>query len=236
MKNLNNLIIQYKQSKDKKILDNICAELKSTVKQKATFIYYKKFYPLNLHHLCKFCRECTELNNVPKREHNTICKSCERCRCIKGFFNLKKDGLCEYQDVENDIWLEILREIENFNITKDFNTYLFSCLWDFIPSFITKNFVKSLLNKPLTKIDNEGNETEREIPADPEKPTELQVSAEEIMSICKDDFEKKILTIILKYKKINRSKIAKQLEVTPQYISLILRDLRKRAKKFLAKN
>jgi len=235
MINLTNLVIQYKRSKDKQIMDKICAELKLTIQQKAKFIYFAKWYPLNLYHPCKYCRNCNKLNNVPKAEHNTICRDCEVCRCVKGFFNLKKDGLCEYQDVENDIWLEVLRVIENFDITKDFNVYVFSCLWEFIPTFITKNFVKSLLNKPLTKIDDEGNETELEISNEPKEKSKLNISIEEIFSICVDDFEKKILKLILKNKKVNRTKIAKELGVSPQYISLKLKDLRKRLKILLVK-
>lgn len=236
MINLTNLVKDYKQIKDKQILEQIYKELKTTIQQKARFIYYAKFYPLNLYHPCKYCRNCDKLNNIPKEEIIIICKDCEICKCIKGFFNLKKDNLCEYEDVENDLWLEVLRVIENYDITKDFNTYLFSCLWEFVPSFITKNFVKSLLNKPLTKIDEEGNETEMEIADEPKEKLESKISTEEIMAICKDDFEKEILKIILKHKKINRTKIAKQLGVTPQYISLTLKGLRKKVKKLLVKS
>jgi RNA polymerase sigma factor (sigma-70 family) len=235
MTNLTELVKEYKKTKNNLIIDKIYAELKSTIQQKAGYIYFTKYYPLNLYHNCKFCRNCDKLNNVPKSEHIIICKDCDICKCIKGFFNLRKNNLCEYEDVENDIWLEIMRTIENFDITKDFNTYLFSCLWEFVPSFITKNFVKSLSNKSLTKIDEEGNETEMEIPDEQDKKTEPKISIEEIFEICKDNFEKKILTLILQGKTINRTVIAKELNVSPQYISLILKDLRKRLKKFLSK-
>lgn len=232
MQNLTNLIKNYKEKKDKQILDQICKELKSTIQQKAKFIFFAKWYPLNLYHKCKFCRNCAELNNVPKAEHNLICKDCEICKCIKGFFNLRKDNLCEYQDVENDLWCEVLRVIDNFDITKDFNTYLFSCLWEFVPTFITKNFVKSLSNKSLTKIDSEGNETELEIPDEQEEDDKPKLSMEEIFAMCKDDLEKKILNLILQGKKVNQTEMAEELKVTPQYISLKLHQLRKKLKKF----
>jgi RNA polymerase sigma factor (sigma-70 family) len=187
------------------------------------------------YHPCKFCRNCNKLNDVPKEEHNIICKDCSVCKCIKGFFNLRKNGLYTEKDVENDIWLEVLRVIENYDITKDFNVYLFSCLWEFVPTFITKNFVKSLLDKSLTKIDEEGNETEQEIADEQKEKSEPKISIDEIFAICKDEFEKKILTLILKQKKINRTKIAKELGVSSSYISLTLKDLRKRIKKLLTK-
>ena len=120
-------------------------------------------------------------------------------------------------------------------LTQDTGLYVFSCLWEFIPTFITKNFVKSLLNKPLTKIDDEGNETELEISNEPKEKSKLNISIEEIFSICVNEFEKKILKLILKNKKVNRTKIAKELGVSPQYISLKLKDLRKRLKILLVK-
>jgi RNA polymerase sigma factor (sigma-70 family) len=229
MLNLTNLVIQYKQSKDKSIIDKIYTELKSIIQQKAKFIYYAKWYPMNLYHKCKHCRNCEKLNNVPKSEHNLICKDCNECNCIKGFFNLKKSNLCEYEDVENDIWLEIMRTIENFDITKDFNTYLFSNLWEFIPSFITKNFVKSLLNKSLTKVDSEGNETEMEIADEEEKDNQFDI--ETIIKLCKTEQEKEIIQLLIKG--LKQKEIAEKLEVSEQYISKKLIKLRKQLKKIV---
>jgi len=227
MNNLTSLIIQYKETKNKLILDKIYLELKSTIQQKARYIYFAKWYPLNLYHPCKFCRNCTKLNNIPKNEHNEICKECEECKCVKGFFNLKKSNLCEYEDVENDIWLEIMRTIENFDITKDFNTYLFSNLWEFIPSFITKNFVKSLLNKSLTKTDDEGNETEMEIADEEEKDNQFDI--ENITKFCKTEQEKEIIQLLAKG--VRQDVIAEKLKISQSSISRILNKLRKQLKK-----
>jgi len=232
MINFTNLVKEYKEAKSKIILNRIYSELKSTVQQKAKFIYYHKYYPLNLYHACKYCRNCNKLRNIPKSEHSIICKECDICKCTKGFFNLKKDNLCELEDVENDIWCEILRIINNFDITKDFNSYLFSCLWEFIPTFITKNFVKSLLNKSLVHIDEEGNETEIEIP---QEENQFKLSTEEIFSVCQDEIERNILILMLKNKDINQTEIAKKLKVTKQYISLKLKELQKRLKILLVK-
>lgn len=229
MKNITNLIKEYKETKNKFILDQIYKELKSTIQQKTRFIYYAKWYPLNLYHPCKYCRNCDKLNNVPKAEHNTICKDCEICTCVKGFFNLKKNNLCDYEDVENDIWLEILRTIENFDITKDFNTYLFSNLWEFIPSFITKNFVKSLLNKSLTKIDKEGNETQIDLPEEKINPP----SFEEILGVCETDMERKVCELYLKNPNLSQGELAEKLGNNQRAISRIINKLRKRLKKFV---
>lgn len=229
MINLTELVKEYKQTKNSLMLNKIYKELFTTIQQKARYIYFAKWYPLNLYHPCKFCRNCIKLNNVPKAEHNEICKECEECKCVKGFFNLKKSNLCEYEDVENDIWLEIMRTIENFDITKDFNTYLFSNLWEFIPSFITKNFVKSLLNKSLTKVDSEGNETEMEIADEEEKDNQFDI--ETIIKLCKTEQEKEIIQLLIKG--LKQKEIAEKLEVSEQYISKKLIKLRKQLKKIV---
>jgi len=234
MINLTPLVIEYKKNKDGKVLEKIYSELKDTISQKAKFIYYAKFYPLNLYHPCKFCRNCNKLNNVPKSEHSIICKECSKCRCIKGFFNLKKDGLCDYQDVENDIWLEILRTINNFDIKKDFNTYLFSNLWEFIPSFITKDFIKSLSHKSLMHVDDEGNETQIEI-LEEQKEIKSRPVMEDILKECKTEIEKKVCELYLINPKLSQEEIAENLGTYQKDISRIINRLRKRLKKFVLK-
>jgi len=224
MINLTSLVKEYKETKNKLLLDKIYLELQSTIKQKARFIYYAKWYPLNLYHPCKYCRNCTKLNNIPKSEHNLICKNCQDCKCIKGFFNLKKNNLCDYEDVENDLWLEILRTIGNFDTTKDFNTYLFSNLWEFIPTFITKNFIKSLTNKSLIKIDEEGNESESEREISEEETQTKQIDLDNILKLCKTKRKKEIVRLLAKG--LKQEEIAEILKVSPQYISNVLKGLR----------
>jgi len=226
MINLTQLVKEYKQTKNKILLNKIYLELQSTIKQKAKFIFFQKWYPLNLYHPCKFCRSCDKLNNIPKSEHSLICKDCEICKCIKGFFNLNKNHLCDYEDVENDIWLEVIRTIENFDMTKDFNTYLFSNLWEFIPSFINKNFIKSLSNKSLTQSDEEGNETQMDIPE--EETQTKKIDLDTILNCCKTEQEREILRLLAKGSK--QEEIAEILELSSQYISKVIIRLRKRLK------
>jgi RNA polymerase sigma factor (sigma-70 family) len=232
MINLTNLVKEYRQTKNKQILDKIYIELKSTIQQKAKFIYYAKWYPLNLYHPCKYCRNCDKLNEIPKTEHNTICKDCDKCKCVKGFFNLKKDNLCEYEDIENDLWLEVLRIVDNFDITKDFNTYLFSCVWEFIPTFITKDFVKSLSNKSLTQQDEEGNETQIDISEEKEEP---KLSLEEILKVATTKREKELINLFLNDKKMTQEKAGEIMGISQQAISLIFNKLQRKLKKLLVK-
>jgi len=148
MTNTEKLIKQYKQTKDKKTFDNIFILLKPVVITKAKYIYHKKFYPFSLYNRCYNCRQCKETNKL-------ICENCEKCTCVKGTFNLKRNNLCEYSDIENDLYLDILRMIETYDINKNWNTYFYASLWNWQPTFLTKEFLHSLLNKPF--YNNEKN-------------------------------------------------------------------------------
>ncbi len=221
---MNNTILvrQYKQTKYKKTLEQIYDNLKPIVQKKAKFIYNKKYYPLSLYYKCKECKICKQTNK-------SICKKCDKCSCIKGTFNLRKDNLCDYLDVEHDIWIEVFRIIKNYKTEKDFDTYLFACLWEWIPSFINKNFIKSLLNKSLTYFNEEDEVNESDIG---DNKTEInldkKIDLEEILSNCKNAQEKEIIELLLK--EPNQSEVAKVLKVSPQYISLVLKKLQERIK------
>jgi RNA polymerase sigma factor (sigma-70 family) len=232
MNNLTNLVIQYKKLKNNHIFNLIYKELQSIIKQKAKFIYFGKWYPLNMYHPCKYCRKCNKLKNIPKSERNIICEECEKCTCIKGFFNLRKNNLCEYQDVENDLWTEVLRIIEDYDETKDFNTYLISSLWNFIPNFINKNFVTSILNKSLTQRNENGDDIQYDIPIE---INNLTLTLDEIIKVASTKREKAVLNLYLKDSTMTLDKAGTSLGISHQAISLILTKLQKKLKIVLAK-
>ena len=243
MNNLTNLIIKYKEIKTPVILTEIFEILSPAMKKKATHTFFAKWYPLNLYHPCKFCRNCNKLNNIPKSEHSLICENCDICKCVKGFFNLNKNNLCEYNDVYNDLYLTVLEMINKFIPEKEFDNYFYTSLWEWKPSFINQNFVKSLLNKPLTKSNEEGEEYELiEVAEDSEidkinLKQEARLKYEEIviklLSLCQTKTEKTVVNLFLNDKKMTQEKAGAILGFTQSYISLILKSLRKRFKKDL---
>src|SRR5574343_1243422 len=157
MENLTPLVREYKKTNNPVLMTEICNELTPLIKQKANFIFYKKYYPLSLYNKCYSCQICDN-----KSKSN--CKLCKKCSCIKGTFNLNKSGLCELEDVESDLWVEVLRIIKNYDVTKDFDTYLYSSIWDVRPSFITMDFIKSLQEESfLEESDTELPQTENVI-------------------------------------------------------------------------
>jgi RNA polymerase sigma factor (sigma-70 family) len=238
MNYLTNLIVKYKENKNPAILKEIFNILIPAMKKKATHTFFAKWYPLNLYHPCKFCRNCDKLNNIPKSEHSLICENCDICKCVKGFFNLNKNNLCEYNDVYNDLYLTVLEMINKFIPEKEFDNYFYTSLWEWKPSFINQNFVKSLLNKPLSKSNEEGEEYELiEVAEDSEidkinLKQEAKLKYEEIvkklLSLCKTEKEKKIINLYINDKQMTQEKVAKILGTYQKDISRILNKLRKR--------
>ena len=238
MNNLTNLIIKYKGTKNPALLKEIFVILTPAMKKKATHTFFAKWYPLNLYHPCKFCRNCDKLNNIPKSEHNLICENCDICKCVKGFFNLKKNNLCEYEDVYQDLYLTVLEMINKFIPDKKFDNYFYTSLWEWKPSFINQNFVKSLLNKPLTKSNEEGEEHELTEVAEDSEIDKINLKQEiklkyektikKLLSLCKTDKEKQIINLYINDKQMTQEKVAKILGTYQRDISRIINKLRKR--------
>jgi RNA polymerase sigma factor (sigma-70 family) len=232
MDKLTTLVLDYQKNKSQITFKEILEMLNPVIKKKATYVFYGKWYPLNLYHPCKFCRNCEKLNNIPKSEHKIICEDCDKCKCVKGWFNLNKNHLCEYEDVEQDLLLVILQMINKFTPEKEFNNYLYTTLWEWMPTFFTKDFVKSITNKSLTQEDEEGNETQIDIP-DYSGETKSKPSFQEILKVCKTDMEKKVCELYLENPKLSQEEIAEKLGTYQRDISRIINKLRKRLKKFV---
>jgi RNA polymerase sigma factor (sigma-70 family) len=230
MDKLTTLILKYKENKSQIILKEIFEILNLIIKKKATYVYFAKWYPLNLYHPCKYCRVCDKLNNVPKSEHSLFCKDCEKCKCIKGFFNLNKNNLCSYKDVEQDLNLTIMQMLEKFTPEKEFSHYLYTTLWDWRPSFLTKDFVKSFSNQSLTQINDSGDEVQIDVKDEKEEP---KISIEDIFKVAESKREKEIIQLFLNDKSMTQEKAGEILGITQQTISLIFNKLQKKLKKYL---
>jgi len=226
------LVKQYKKEQTQTILDQIFKELKSLIIKKSRYIYERKYFPIALYHLCKSCRNCEVGKELIKEEKKKVyCELCKDCRCVKGYFNLKKNNLCDYQDVENDLWLEILRVIRDYDITKNFATYLISSIYEWRPAFLTKDFVTSLRNISLTKTNSEGSEEEMDFENDEsENQIFSRLTMEEIRGVAKTKKEKELLSILLNQKGIDQKEIAKKLHSSRQTVSKIFKRLQLRLK------
>lgn len=216
MDNLSELIREYKKTLNKLLMEKIYILLTPLIKKKSEFIFKKKYYPYSLYHKCVECLKCKNKIN---------CDKCKRCSCIKGTFNLKKSGLCELEDIESDLWLEILRIIEYYDITKDFDTYMYSCIWEWKPSFLTKNFIKSLQNKSLSKYNQD--EEDMDIPIE-NTDIENNYNIDRILKSCNSDNERTIIKMLING--YNQSEIAKKLKLTSQNVSSLILNLKDKIK------
>ena len=226
MDNYTELIREYKKTNSPALMNKIYQELNPLVRTKSSFIFYKKYYPLSMYNRCYPCQKC-------ENELKSNCKTCKKCTCIKGTFNLSKTGLCEVEDVENDLWIEVLRIIKNYDVTKDFDTYLYASIWNVIPSFLTMDFVKSLDTESLTKTYKSSGEDFQLQPLveELENTVERKIKLEIIFDSCKTDIERNILKAISAG--YNQGEIAEQLKVTPAYISMLIKDVKERIKKIV---
>jgi len=224
-KKITNLVITYKQTKDKKILDEILEILNPIIQKKASYIYYKKWYPLNYFNKCKHCQHC-------KNKNRTICKECKKCICSKGYFNLKKNNLFELSDVKNDLVLKVLELIKQFDVTRDFYTFFGAVLFDWRPSFITQDFIKSFSHQRIyNEIEN--NEIECNLEDKKESPSTSSLTIEEIFKKCKTNIERQICKLSLDNPNITKEELAEKLGIYKMKVSRIMIGLRKRLKIFI---
>jgi RNA polymerase sigma factor (sigma-70 family) len=233
MNNLTNLIIKYKETKSQSILNEIFNLLNSTIVSKSKYIYFVKWFPKNLYHPCKYCRNCSKLNNVPKNEHKTICEDCQVCRCEKGFFNLNKNNLCEYEDVYQDLNIKILQIINNFKPEEDFNKYPYSWLFDWRPSFITNDFIKSLSHEKIYKINEDESEEEIGIEDNQEKNIRENLKLEDILKYATTKRELDVINLFLNDNTMTQEKAGEIIGISHQAISLIFKKLQKKLKNHL---
>jgi hypothetical protein len=221
------LIKQYKQSKDDRIFKKIYDILKPIIEKKAKYMYYEKWYPNNLYSECKFCLVCDKLDNKTKKARKMICENCLICECSKGTFNLAKFGLCDLDEVIQDLWIWMTGVIESYQIGRKFEIYLRACLYAYTPSFLTAEFVKVLKHKSLTHI-TEDNDFDVVDENSIEENDNKQFCIADIEAVCKTDIEKKVVELFLTNSDITLELVGKKLKRTKQAISLIFKKLQKR--------
>jgi RNA polymerase sigma factor (sigma-70 family) len=238
---INELIVNYKQTKNQKNLEEIFKLLQSTLKNKIKFVYFNKWYSFNIYIKCKYCQNCKHNKELQDRlkemKRRELCEECNDCICSKGYFNLKKNNLCEYKDVEQDLNLEILKLIDSFDVEiGDFNSYLFSSLWDWRPSFITLDFVESINHNSLFKMDEAGEEQDLNVEdKKSQEKIKSNLNIEDILNKCETVVEKNICELLLENPNLSQDDLAKKLGTYKMDISRIIKKLRKRLKIFVTK-
>ena len=149
---------------------------------------------------------------------------------VTKFFQIGKryysvsDSSYQREDIEQDLMLEILKMIKKYDGIRDFNTYLISSLWKYKPSFVNREFINCLGQDQISEHE-ESEKVAYEI--------ENNFFAEDILSFCKSENEKKVMFAYLSDTSLSQLEIARKIGVSQQYISLILLGLQKKLKKYL---
>ena len=85
MKNLNQLVVTYKQTKDKEILNQIFSLLNKTIHDKATYIFYRKKFYKNKNCFYLFKIKTLQLNDIENELKLLILKLIEKTDINKPF-------------------------------------------------------------------------------------------------------------------------------------------------------
>jgi hypothetical protein len=141
------------------------------------------------------------------------------------------DSSYELDDVKQDIQMEILRLIKNFDITKSFNTYLIASFFHYRPDFVNKEFINELVNKSLDNTEEDFDKVYDSFIVD--KPIVTAFIVDDILELCTDKLDKDIIKSYAENPSIKESELADKYKVTQQYISLRLVEIRKILKKYL---
>jgi RNA polymerase sigma factor (sigma-70 family) len=245
MKNLNELVVTYKKTKDQKILEQILKSLNKLLHEKAKYIYYKQKFPLSYLNQCQYCKKCEfnhalshRLAELKRREH---CDECKYCTCIKGVFNLHNNNCCSLEDVEQDLILFVLTLIEKFDSSQDFNKYFINSVWHWMPDWVTSDYIKTLSHANIYSDENADHETTEihledkntELPfAAEEKKEQFTLTVKEILSQCKDKIDKKIVKCFMENPEATQEEIATKINISKQAINIRIKTLRKLLKNF----
>lgn len=185
MEKLTELVRQYKQNKDNKLLDKIFKMLNTDIKKRVELVYRRlKYYKI------------------------------------------------EKEDIKQELYIKILTLIESYDPKEPFENYLFSCLKYWHPK-LSKEDVTHF--KSLYDVDEEtGEVSEINIEDKNQSNIDSNMILEEIFKECNTENEQKICEIYLGNPDVTTAEIGKKLGMTKQNISLILKKLRKRLKKYLS--
>jgi hypothetical protein len=199
MQNLNELVKLYKETKDKKLIEQIFTLLKGVIKKKAEYTYYQK----------KF--------KVSKNK----------------YIKLLENNQTTLDDVKQELYLDILKWINGYIEDKGFDVYLFSRLWYWHPSFVTRDFLNQYNTVSIYKVDDEGNEDNLIEHIAISNELENRIDIDDLFNNLTTQ-EKLVINILVKNQTATDLQIAEIIGVSRQRVTHILMAIRKKFKKHVA--
>jgi hypothetical protein len=213
MNNLDQLVKEYKQSKDPKILNNIFILLKSTIKDRAKYIFSHQ----------NFVKEKKIMKVYDPKKKKLVDKE-----FIIGF-KLVETNFMEFRDVIGELNLMILKLIENYDTKFEFSHYLVSAIKRWRPPCIRDEIIKKQFKNVSTiVVDEEGEESNllENVTIEPD----IEIPNLEDLFVNLTDTEKKVIQILNKNPKIKQVELAKEIGVTRNWIGRIMIDLKNKYK------
>ena len=171
------------------------------------------------------------LQNIIKKKADFIFYQ-KKFNCNGKIFRLNDIKKCELNDVLQELNLEVLRIIDNYDTKKPFKNYFFATLWDWRPSFIrTGTFFQEMNILNESNFTKEDNENIFDSFASQAPETLLSNIEDSFKDLTKE--EKKVLLLLDKNSHLNQSQIAQKLKVTQQRVSQIMQSLQKKYNPYL---
>ena len=217
MKKINELAIQYKNTNDRIILNEIFKLLYDSIQEKTKYIFYKHDFVKNRYQI--------KIWNSSQKKY----KSEKRVNTFK-LCNSKK---IEISDVEQELKLEILRIIRDYDVKLPFENYLNSSLINWRPSFIRKkNFMEVLSTINESELINEEEEESplnNLMSVDAQYPEEHTDILSQFGNLTKK--EKILIQLISSHPEKNQTELAEIIGVTQQRIAQMKQILKNKYKK-----
>jgi len=144
-------------------------------------------------------------------------------------FTIAQTKKLDYEDVLQELNMEILRIVQEYNPKKEFEPYFFATLWNWRPQFLKQgNFLQWLgtTNESEMGEDEGENLLEQLAIASPIlEPANLMDFFEDLT-----EEEKSFLNLCIKNKDKNQSQLSEIIGVTQPRVSQIVANLRKKLK------
>ncbi len=141
---LQQLVEEYKKTNNQKLLNEIVVLLTPIIKDKARYIYNKKWIRIDKKGIRESIDEYN--SNIEDKKDNPK------------YINLKQSGKTTLLDVEQELWLTLLRIIKNYDIKKPFYKYLTSSLWNWTPRSLISEIKNTVKESSLMDYDQSSDE------------------------------------------------------------------------------
>jgi DNA-binding CsgD family transcriptional regulator len=170
------------------------------------------------------------LNQIFKLLNNVLKEKAKYIFYKQSFFG--KDGLklcdtkqVELNDVMQELYLELLRIIDNYMVKEPFENYLYANLKLWRPKFINVDFLKNLKTKSIYRLNEEGEEENLADNISIPEPINIEFS----LPLTKK--EQKVWELLQGNLNLSQEKIAEEMDISQKYVSNLITSIKNKIQK-----